>query len=129
MNPILPGERFDRLPLEERQRLLAAGAEAEEWEAVSASPALSALADIMVEGAVGSLPLPLGLASGFLIDGEELAVPMAVEEPSVVAAASFAARMIRRGGGFTTWATEPVMRAQVFPGKSAARRGNGGRRQ
>ena len=58
--------------------------------------------------------MPLGLAAGFLVDGEELAVPMAVEEPSVIAAASFAARLIRRGGGFATWATEPVMRAQVF---------------
>jgi hydroxymethylglutaryl-CoA reductase len=114
MNPLPLGESFSRLPLEERQRLLAAAAEAQEWEAVSASPPLTTLSDIMVEGAVGCLPLPLAVASGFLIDGEELAVPMAVEEASVVAAASFAARMVRRGGGFATWATEPVMRAQVF---------------
>lgn len=113
-------ERFGRLPLEERRRLVGGQAEAEGWEAVSGAPALAELADLMVEGAVGSLPLPLGLASGFRIDGEELAVPMAVEEPSVIAAASFAARMVRRGGGFTTWATEPVMRAQVFLEKAPA---------
>jgi hydroxymethylglutaryl-CoA reductase len=107
-------ERFGRLELEERRRLLEAQAPAEEWAAVSATAELTALADIMVEGAFGSLPMPLGLAAGFLVDGEELAVPMAVEEPSVIAAASFAARQIRRGGGFATWATEPVMRAQVF---------------
>jgi hydroxymethylglutaryl-CoA reductase len=107
-------ERFSRLGLEERRRLLQEQSVAEDWEAVSSSPALTALADVMVEAAVGSLPVPLGLAAGFLVDGRELAVPMAVEEPSVIAAASFAARLIRRGGGFTTWASEPVMRAQVF---------------
>ena len=114
MSAVQLPERFGRLDLEERRRLVQSLASAEEWAAVSATPELTALADIMVEGAVGSLPMPLGIASGFLVDGEELAVPMAVEEPSVIAAASFAARMIRRGGGFTTWATEPVMRAQVF---------------
>ncbi len=111
--PRIP-ERFSRLDLEERRRLLEMQSIAEDWAAVSAGPELAALADIMVEGAVGSLPVPLGLAAGFLVDGRELAVPMAVEEPSVIAAASFAARLIRRGGGFTTWATDPVMRAQVF---------------
>ena len=107
-------ERFGRLGLEERRRLLEEQAIAEDWAAVSCGPELTALADIMVEAAVGSLPMPLGLAAGFLVDGRELAVPMAVEEPSVIAAASLAARLIRRGGGFTTWASEPVMRAQVF---------------
>jgi hydroxymethylglutaryl-CoA reductase len=111
--PRIP-ERFGRLELEERRRLLEEQAIAEDWAAVSAGPELTALADVMVEAAVGSLPVPLGLAAGFLVDGRELAVPMAVEEPSVIAAASFAARLVRRGGGFTTWATEPVMRAQVF---------------
>ncbi len=111
--PRIP-ERFSRLELEERRRLLEEQSIAEDWAAVSAGPELTALADVMVEGAVGILPVPLGLAAGFLVDGRELAVPMAVEEPSVIAAASFAARLIRRGGGFSTWATEPVMRAQVF---------------
>jgi hydroxymethylglutaryl-CoA reductase len=58
--------------------------------------------------------VPLGIADGFLIDEREVAVPMAVEEPSVIAAASFAGRLVRRGGGFTTWASEPLMTAQVF---------------
>ncbi len=86
----------------------------EEWDGISASPALLALSDVMVENAVGCLPVPLGIAEGFLIDGEEIAIPLAVEEPSVVAAASFAARLVRHDGGFTTWAADPLMTAQVF---------------
>jgi hydroxymethylglutaryl-CoA reductase len=86
----------------------------EEWEAISATPPLIELADAMVESAIGCVPLPLGIANGFLIDGEEVAIPMAVEEPSVIAAASFAARLVARDGGFITWADPPLMTAQVF---------------
>ena len=86
----------------------------EEWDALSATPQLLELSDVMVESAVGCCVLPLGIASGFLIDGEDVAVPMAVEEPSVIAAASFAARLVRDGGGFHTWAADPLMTAQVF---------------
>jgi hypothetical protein len=106
--------RVGWLALEERRRLVEEQVIAEDWAGVSCLPEQAALADVMVEAAVGSLPVPLGLAAGFLVDGRELAVPMAVEEPSVIAAASYAARLIRRGGGFTTWASEPVMRAQIF---------------
>ena len=63
---------------------------------------------------MGCCALPLGVAEGFLIDGEDVAVPMAVEEPSVIAAARFAARLVRGAGGFRTWASEPLMTAQVF---------------
>jgi hydroxymethylglutaryl-CoA reductase len=86
----------------------------EEWESIAASRDASDIADVMVESAVGCVPLPLGIAEGFLIDGIEVAIPMAVEEPSVIAAASFGARLLRQDGGLTTWATEPVMSAQVF---------------
>jgi hydroxymethylglutaryl-CoA reductase len=85
-----------------------------EWEGLAAPPLLIDLADIMVESAVGCVAVPLGVANGFLIDGQEVAIPMAVEEPSVIAAARFAARLTRRDGGFTTWGTPPVMIAQVF---------------
>jgi hydroxymethylglutaryl-CoA reductase len=85
-----------------------------EWEALAATPLLTGLADVMVESAVGCVSVPLGVAHGFLIDGLETAIPMAVEEPSVIAAACFAARLTRRDGGFTTWSTPPVMIAQVF---------------
>jgi len=86
----------------------------EEWEGLSASPPLLSIADVMVESAIGCVPIPLGIAEGFLIDGEEVAIPMAVEEPSVIAAASFAAWLVRPDGGFTTWASAPLMTAQVF---------------
>ena len=74
----------------------------------------ASLADAMVESAVGYLPVPLGVAAGFLIDDRSYDIPMAVEEPSVLAAATFAARLLRAGGGISTWATEPIMTAQVF---------------
>jgi hydroxymethylglutaryl-CoA reductase len=86
----------------------------EEWEGLSASMPLLSIADVMVESVVGCVPIPLGIADGFLIDGEEIAIPMAVEEPSVIAAASFAAWLVRQDGGFTTWAAPPLMTAQVF---------------
>lgn len=72
------------------------------------------LADVMVESSVGVMPVPMGIAAGFLIDGETYNVPLATEEPSVVAAATYAARIVSRAGGFTTSADDPVMTAQVF---------------
>jgi hydroxymethylglutaryl-CoA reductase len=72
------------------------------------------LVDGMVESALGCLSLPFGLATGFLIDGRAYDVPMATEEASVIAAATFGARLVAAAGGFSTWASEPVMRAQVF---------------
>lgn len=109
-------ERFRKLTMQERRELLRArlAPEPQEWGAISCAPELAELADIMVESAAGCLPLPLGIATGFLIDGVETAIPMAVEEPSVIAAACFAARLLRHCGGLQTWATEPVMRAQLF---------------
>ncbi len=70
-------------------------------------------ADRMIENVIGTFELPLGIATNFLIDGKDYLIPMAVEEPSVVAAASNAAKMARAGGGFVTDATEPLMIAQV----------------
>lgn len=70
-------------------------------------------ADQMVENAVGVLSIPVGVATNFVIDGVERLVPMATEEPSVVAAASNAARIARATGGFHTSGTEPLMQAQV----------------
>ena len=71
------------------------------------------LADVMVESAIGTIPVPLGVAAGFLINGREYAVPLAVEEPSVVAAATYAGRIVKGGGGFEAWSTEPVMTLQI----------------
>lgn len=67
----------------------------------------------MIENVVGTFELPLGIATNFTINGVDYLVPMAVEEASVVAAASFMARIARDCGGFMTSSTAPVMRAQV----------------
>jgi hydroxymethylglutaryl-CoA reductase len=71
------------------------------------------LAERMVENAVGVLGLPLGIATNFIVNGREVLVPMAIEEPSVIAAASNAARMARAGGGFTAEADPSLMAAQI----------------
>ncbi|MBN2553544.1 MAG: hydroxymethylglutaryl-CoA reductase, degradative [Spirochaetales bacterium] len=109
-------ENFRKLGLRQRQDELRDSCHPppEEWEAVSPGADLDELSDIMVEGAIGSVPVPLGIATGFLIDGQRLDLPMAVEEPSVIAAATYAAGILRRGGGLSTWAHEPVMTVQVF---------------
>jgi hydroxymethylglutaryl-CoA reductase len=107
---------FSRLtPKERRSRLVDA-----RWLAPQDVPALSSLAgfdeaqaDAMVENVVGLHALPLGVATNFQVDGVDRLVPMAVEEPSIVAACSFAARLVREGGGFTANADPPLLAAQV----------------
>ena len=71
------------------------------------------LADRMIENVVGAIPIPLGVAVNFLINRRDYLIPMAIEEPSVVAAASYAAKMARDGGGFYTSSTPPIMIGQV----------------
>lgn len=70
-------------------------------------------ADKMIENVIGRYPLPLGIGVNFLINDRDYLIPMVVEEPSVVAAVSFAARLARTGGGFRTGSTAPVMIAQI----------------
>jgi hydroxymethylglutaryl-CoA reductase len=70
-------------------------------------------ADAMIENVVGRLALPLGIATNFQVGGRDYLVPMAIEEPSVVAASSHAALMVRQSGGFEAAADEPVMIGQV----------------
>lgn len=71
------------------------------------------VADHMVENLIGVFPEPMGVAVNFLINGKEYLIPMATEEPSVIAAASYAAKMVREGGGFKTSSTSPVMIGQI----------------
>ncbi len=71
------------------------------------------MADRMIENVVGAFPLPLGIGVNFLINNRDYLIPMAIEEPSVVAAASYAAKMVRDGGGFHTSSTPPVMTGQI----------------
>jgi hydroxymethylglutaryl-CoA reductase len=70
-------------------------------------------ADRMIENVIGGLTLPMGLAVNFRINGKDVLIPMVIEEPSVVAAASNAAKMARPRGGFTASFSGPVMIAQV----------------
>ena len=70
-------------------------------------------ADHMIENVIGLHNLPLGVAVNFLINSREVLVPMAIEEPSVVAGASFMARLARDGGGFHAHVTEPLMIGQM----------------
>lgn len=85
------------------------------------------VADHMIENVVGVYGLPLGVATNFLINGRDVLVPMAVEEPSVVAGASYAAKLVRAGGGFRTSSTPPHMIGQIqvldVPDPHAARSG------
>lgn len=70
-------------------------------------------ADKMIENVVGTFNLPLGVATNFQINGRDLLIPMVVEEPSIVAGASYAAKLVRAGGGFHTTSTKALMIGQV----------------
>lgn len=110
----LPG--FYELKLEERLAKIQASSKisAEDLAALSGQAGLSAnQADHMVENAIGTHALPLGLGLNFLVNGREVLVPMAIEEPSVIAGASFMAKLARAGGGFKAHTTPPEMIAQI----------------
>ncbi len=110
----LPG--FYRHSRAERARIVAAwaGLTPDEQAALEGPGGLSAeQAEHMIENVIGVYALPLGIATNFLINGRDYLIPMAVEEPSIVAGVSFAAKLAREGGGFTTSADEPVMIGQI----------------
>jgi len=105
-----------RLPVERRLQVVKdfAGLSDEETETVYKSAGLDLkTADRMIENVIGTMKIPLGIATNFLINGREHLVPMAIEEPSVVAAASNAAKIARAGGGIQAQATEPLMIGQI----------------
>ncbi len=114
-------EKTSRLPgfyersVEERVQEVAgwAGLSEEEQALLAGSGLAPGRADQMIENVVGIHGLPLGIATNFQINGRDYLIPMAIEEPSVVAAASFMARIVRQAGGFRTCSTEPVMIAQM----------------
>ena len=70
-------------------------------------------ADHMIENVIGLHSLPLGIALNFQVNGKDVLVPLAIEEPSVVAGASFSAKLARAGGGFTATTTDPLMIGQL----------------
>ena len=86
----------------------------EDADALSGAGALQlGVADGMIENVIGRFELPMGIATNFLINGRDYLVPMVVEEPSVVAAASYMAKISRSCGGFVTSSDMPIMRAQI----------------
>jgi hydroxymethylglutaryl-CoA reductase len=107
---------FRALSPAERVRYVAEAAAltADEVRLIAEPGALGAeRADGMIENVVGTFELPFGIAGYFQVNGRDVLVPMAVEEPSVVAAASYMAKLAREAGGFETSSTGPLMRAQV----------------
>ncbi len=110
----LPG--FYKLSIDERLERAAAvaGLDAKNKAAFTRLGGLEAdQADHMVENVIGVFGLPLGVATNFLINDREILVPMAIEEPSVIAGASFMAKLARGGGGFHAETTEPLMIGQI----------------
>ncbi len=107
---------FYKLSTAERIGLIreVAGLTNEEAKALSGAAGLdSGQGDHMIENVVGVFGLPLGIATNFVINGRDVLIPMAIEEPSVVAGASFAARLVRDGGGFKTSSDESLMIGQI----------------
>ncbi len=106
---------FYKLPLEERLDKLRdfSGLSDEEIELVKDGKLSLSTAQRMIENVVGVLPIPLGIAVNFLINGRDYLIPMAIEEPSVVAAASHAAKLARPSGGFQASSTDPIMIGQI----------------
>ncbi len=106
---------FYQRSIEERLALLTEGAGLDADEIVILRDAGLGLeqADRMIENVVGLYAFPLGIATNFQVNGRDVLVPMAIEEPSVVAGASLAARLARASGGFQAHATEPVMIGQM----------------
>ena len=104
---LTPAQRLDHLAT-------VAGLTADDVALLRTPGALAlARADGMIENVVGTFELPFGIGGNFQVNGRDYLVPMVVEEPSVVAAASFMAKLAREGGGFEASSTGPIMRAQV----------------
>lgn len=109
-------EGFYRLDMAERLKLAKEFGQLtdDEANALSGAGGLDPMvSDKMVENAIGCMPVPLGIATNFRINGKDYLVPMAIEEPSVIAAASNAAKMARSKGGFWTSSSTPVMIGQI----------------
>lgn len=108
-------KKFYEMNLDERLSLLASKSNLtkNEISAVVNQPLPFDKIDRMVENAVGSFSLPLGIATNFVINGKEYLVPMAIEEPSVIAAASHAAKLAKTRGGFKASAESSIVRGQI----------------
>ncbi|MBI5351014.1 MAG: hydroxymethylglutaryl-CoA reductase, degradative [Chloroflexi bacterium] len=106
---------FYNLTIEERRAKLAEAAHLTPEDLLPfTTGGLSAeSADHMVENVIGMYSLPVGIGLNFMVNGRDVLVPFVIEEPSVVAGASFMAKLVRAGGGFTATTTEPLMIGQM----------------
>ena len=107
---------FFRLSVEERRKIVQQLSDLSDEEALSwaSTGELSEeSADRMIENVIGTMSLPLGIATNFIVDGKEYLVPFCIEESSVVAAASNIAKRCRSTGGFFSNSDEPVMIGQI----------------
>lgn len=107
---------FFKLSVEERRNEIAefSGLTEEEKAIIASADALDMdKADHMIENVIGRFALPMGVAINFIINGKDVVIPMVIEEPSVVAACSNAAKMARPSGGFTASSQGNVMIAQI----------------
>jgi hydroxymethylglutaryl-CoA reductase len=107
---------FYKLSIADRQKVLAgfSGLSAEDVALLAHESSLPLdVADHMIENVVGTMSLPFGIAVNFMVNGKDYLVPMVIEEPSVVAAASNMARLARKTGGFRCANTGSLMRAQI----------------
>jgi len=103
-----------KISLIERQQQLIDVVGLNSAELASLNEGLSAeQAEVMIENVVGRYSLPLGIATNFIINGTQVAVPMVVEEPSIVAGVSYAAKLAAQTGGFQTTSTSPIMIGQI----------------
>lgn len=110
----IPG--FYQMAIEEKKRRIIDMFELDEEEErllFSGESLPEDIADKMIENVIGTFSLPLGLGLNFLINGKEYVIPMAVEEPSIVASASYMAKIVRDAGGFKTEATDRIMIGQI----------------
>jgi len=107
---------FYNLPLEnKRQELIDLGfINSDDLQSLTPETGLPLeIAENMIENVIGTFSLPVGIALNFQVNDRDVLVPMAVEEPSVVAGASFMAKLAREGGGFKAEITDPVMIGQI----------------
>jgi len=107
---------FHKLPLKRRLKLLKRFAQLskDDVKILTHNSALEMkTADAMIENVIGTTQLPIGIATNFRINGKDHLIPMAIEETSVVAAASHAAKLVREGGGFAASCDESVMIGQI----------------
>ncbi|MBO1004037.1 hydroxymethylglutaryl-CoA reductase, degradative [Pseudogracilibacillus auburnensis] len=110
----VPG--FYKMTVEERKKYIIDLCQLEDEDAAQLMNEVSLpieTADKMIENVIGTFSLPFGLGLNFMIDEKEYMIPMAVEEPSIVASASYIAKIVREAGGFKTEATERIMIGQI----------------